>query len=306
MKEGQGSAILEAEIYREYLEFCNLNSLTPISAEDFDKVVRGVFHKVSSRSLGNPGDFYYFGLKRQEIPRMSQQTQNELNYFPLKNGYQNTNTQPFKCKPCNAIFWGQEVLKKHFENVHQIKSVHGAKMPAKQNRKLNISPNQELAVLENKTVHEGKNPKKSYGRTRIKCCYCNTKQIMYNADSLAKHCLDVHEGKKIYHCSLCNSTCSEENEMFNHLSVHGEVQSFMSTCFPQNHLETYFADNSIQKNYNPSPNTNENDNFLAYQLVRSEENDQNISTEIEVEIDGSKENFSDLGNTENVKIFQLP
>ena len=280
--------------------------MTPLPAEDFDKFVRRVFHKVSSRSLGNPGDFYYFGLKRQEIPKISQQTQNESNSFPLKNGYQNTINRPFKCKPCNTIFWGQEELKKHFENLHQIKSVHEAKMPAQQNRKLNISPNQELALLENKVVHDGKNQKKTYGRTRIKCCYCNTKQIMYNADSLAKHCLEVHEGKKIYHCSLCNSTCSEENEMFNHLSVHGEVQSFKSTCFPQNHLETYFADDSIQKNYNSSPNTNKNDNFLAYQTVSSEETDQSISTEIEVEIDGSKVNFSDLGNTENVKIFQLP
>ena len=284
--------------------------------------------------LGNPGDFYYFGLKRQEIHKISQQTQNEFNNFPLKNGYQNTINQHFKCQLCNAIFLGQGEYKKHFENVHKIisdqfkcgkcysnfssqqlfeehfRTVHDAKMPAKQNRKLNIQEfkktNQELTLLENKAVYEGKNGKKTYGRTRIKCCYCNTKQIMYNADSLAKHCLEVHEGKKIYHCSLCNSTCSEENEMFNHLSVHGEVQSFMSTCFPQNHLETYFADDSIQKNYNPSPNTNQNDNFLAYQTVSSEETDQSISTEIEVEIDGSKVNFSDLGNTENVKIFQLP
>ena len=45
---------------------------------------------------------------------------------------------------------------------------------------------------------------------------------------------------------------------------------------------------------------------MAYQKVRSEETDQSISTEIEVEIDGSKVNFQDLGNTENVKIFQLP
>ena len=64
----------EQEIYREYLEFCQLNSLNPLLAEDFDKFVRRVFHKVSSRSLGNPGDFYYFGLKRQEIPIMSKQT----------------------------------------------------------------------------------------------------------------------------------------------------------------------------------------------------------------------------------------
>ena len=70
LEEGQGSAILEAEIYREYLEFCNLNSLTPISAEDFDKFVKRVFNKVSSRCLGNPGNFYYFGLKRQEIPKI--------------------------------------------------------------------------------------------------------------------------------------------------------------------------------------------------------------------------------------------
>ena len=293
--------------------------MTPISAEDFDKFVKRVFHKVSSRCLGNPGNFYYFGLKRQEIPKMYQQTQNELNSFPLKNSYQNT-MKPFKCKPCNAIFWGQEELKKHFENVHQTKSdqfkcgkcysnfssqqlfeehfrtVHEAKMPAKQNKKLLILPTQ---------VHEGENPKKTYGRTRIKCCYCNTKQIMYNADSLAKHCLEVHEGKKIFHCSLCNSTCSEENEMFNHLSVHGEVQSFMSTCFPQNHLETYFADDSIQKNYNPSPNTKKSDDFMSYQKVWSEENDQNISTEIEVEIDGSKVNSPNMANTENIMFFQL-
>ena len=301
--------------------------MNPLPAEDFDKFVRRVFHKVSSRCLGNPGDFYYFGLKRQEIPKMSKQTQNELNNFPLKNGHQNTINQPFRCQPCNAIFLGQEEFKKHFESVHQIKSdqfkcgecysnfssqqlfmehfrtVHEAKMPAKQNRKLKNYPNQELTLLENKAVHEGKNPKKTYGRTRIKCCYCNTKQIMYNADSLAKHCLEVHEGKKIYHCSLCNSTCSEENEMHMHLLVHEEVQSFKSTIFPQNHLETYFPDDSVQKNYIPSPKTNQNDNFMAYQTVRSEENDQNISTEIQIEIDGSV--GQDWTNTENIEIFQL-
>ena len=44
---------------------------------------------------------------------------------------------------------------------------------------------------------------------------------------------------------------------------------------------------------------------MAYQKVRSEENDQNISTEIGVEIDGLKVNFPDLANTENFKIFQI-
>ena len=83
-------------------------------------------------------------------------------------------------------------------------------------------------------------------------------------------------------------------------------RNFKSTRFPQNHLETYFPDDSIQKNYIPFPKINQNDNFMTYQKVRSEENDQSISTEIEVEIDDSKVNFQDLGNTENVKIFQLP
>ena len=68
-------------------------------------------------------------------------------------------------------------------------------------------------------------------------------------------------------------------------------------------LETYFPDDSIQTSYIPSPKTNQNDNFMAYQTVRSEENDQNISTEIQIEIDGSV--GQDWTNTENIEIFRL-
>ena len=59
----------------------------------------------------------------------------------------------------------------------------------------------------------------------------------------------------------------------------------------------------FKKNYIPSPKTNQNDNFMAYQTVRSEENDQNISTEIQIKIDGSV--GQDWTNTENIEIFQL-
>ena len=68
----------------------------------------------------------------------------------------------------------------------------------------------------------------------------------YHSDPLAKHCLDVHEGRKIFHCSLCNHTTADEFEMFSHLSSHEEVPSFKSIKWPQNQMETYLPESNIQ------------------------------------------------------------
>ena len=304
LEEGEGSALLEEEVYREYSDHCKLNSLKKLSTGHFDVALRALFPRVSSRSFSN--NSYYCGIKKKEMLAVPVA-------YHVKNPSKQISSDLFKCKPCNATFFSQEDFDRHYDSFHKSKpsykcgkcyanfsskemfeehfrKVHEEQIP-NQNENLNTSY-QELAI---------KTQKRAYGRNWIICNYCNAK-CGYQADVLAKHILEVHEGEKIYHCSLCNFTIPDKNEMFLHLSAHEEVESWGSTEFPQNQLETYFPETYVTENSIPSLN----ENFVDSKGENGARN-QKSSSSYEIEFDSSKVSVPvyGFGGAESVEIFQL-
>merc|ERR1712212_212869 len=88
----------------------------------------------------------------------------------------------------------------------------------------------------------------------IKCRFCTERFDQVNF--LAEHCLSLHEGKKLYHCAICNATFLENSDLIFHLgSVHEDISDFKSKELCQNHLETFF------ENIETSENTETQENF---------------------------------------------
>ena len=67
LEEGQGFSVRQETIYSEYVQYCNLNSLSPLSIVQLDTALKKVFPKILSQFVGNPNKFFYFGIKKQEI-----------------------------------------------------------------------------------------------------------------------------------------------------------------------------------------------------------------------------------------------
>lgn len=67
LEEDQQVSLPKHEVYDDYLEYCNFNSLKPLSTADFGKVMKQVYPQVRPRRLGTRGNsrYCYAGLKKR-------------------------------------------------------------------------------------------------------------------------------------------------------------------------------------------------------------------------------------------------
>ncbi|KAL1512847.1 hypothetical protein ABEB36_002364 [Hypothenemus hampei] len=67
LEEDQNISLPKKEVYNEYEQFCDKNSIKPLSQADFGKVMKQVFPKVRARRLGQRGNskYCYSGLRRR-------------------------------------------------------------------------------------------------------------------------------------------------------------------------------------------------------------------------------------------------
>lgn len=67
LEEDPQVSLPKHEVYDDYLEYCNANSLKPLSTADFGKVMKQVYPQVRPRRLGTRGNsrYCYAGLKKK-------------------------------------------------------------------------------------------------------------------------------------------------------------------------------------------------------------------------------------------------
>jgi len=67
LEEDQQVSLPKHEVYDDYLDYCNFNSLKPLSTADFGKVMKQVYPQVRPRRLGTRGNsrYCYAGLKKR-------------------------------------------------------------------------------------------------------------------------------------------------------------------------------------------------------------------------------------------------
>lgn len=67
LEEDQNISLPKKEVYNEYEQYCDKNTIKPLSQADFGKVMKQVFPKVRARRLGQRGNskYCYSGLRRR-------------------------------------------------------------------------------------------------------------------------------------------------------------------------------------------------------------------------------------------------
>nr|XP_018913120.1 PREDICTED: uncharacterized protein LOC109041284 [Bemisia tabaci] len=94
--EDKNVSLPKQNIYAEYLEYCALNSMKPLSTADFGKVMKQVFPEVRPRRLGTRGNsrYCYSGLGKRRSLSCPYLPENLCEELETKSGKNDTKSAP--------------------------------------------------------------------------------------------------------------------------------------------------------------------------------------------------------------------
>ena len=109
-----------------------------------------------------------------------------------------------QCCYCDAKFDSTVQLIKHSVSVHEGKMIY-------------FCPICDLTFSQRQSLNEHVLSKHQVKKGSIKCCFCDV--IFAKLQDLKIHCKLVHEGKKCFYCSICESTFSSKLALDEHVEL---------------------------------------------------------------------------------------
>ena len=159
-----------------------------------------------------------------------------------------SDTNPYKCNHCTEKFSDIKMAQTHFFNNHvnnvvkteeiqQLESTIKIEKSSDTNSPVKSEQNEDLNVLkikqesvkevtETDRVNQIKNKflaqvesKPKYEEKNYMCPFCTAVKILPSKFDLTEHCSQVHEGKKIYFCLLCEACFGCKVTLSNHMTI---------------------------------------------------------------------------------------
>ena len=152
-------------------------------------------------------------------------------------------SKPYKCKICNAGFWGKDDRNKHLP-IHEEKK----RCPV-----CDISLTGSFALERHvSVVHEGKKP--------YKCEICSANFAQKN--QMLRHTESIHDGQKALKCSFCKGNFSKNQQLQRHIAaVHDDKKIKLATTQSQENSENTM--NWLETSIVPKDQNFQKDDFIV-------------------------------------------